>query len=872
MKISRKWLAEFVDGELPAASALAAVLTARGLEVETTSPFAPVRGPVVAARVSAVAPHPDPGAKKLRLCALDFGAKKTAAVVCGAPNVRAGITVALARPGAVLGENKIAARPVRGTVSEGVVCSAAELGVAAESDRAMELARIPPGQSLADPLLMNDDILEVAITPNRGDCLSHLGIAREVAAALNLKLKNPARPASAKSVPDIRETFPVAIDANARAACPYYGCVLIRGVDAAAPSPWRVRTLLERCGMRAVSAAVDATNYIAAAVGQPLHAFDASKLSGGIRVRFAKRNEKIKLLDDTVATCETTDLVIADHQTGAALAGVMGGANSAVSDSTRDILLEGAHFVPAVVRGRARRIGVASEAAFRFERGVDFAMPPVALALGAKMIRDACGGKAGPLAAAGKTPSARKPVSVSLSRVRDISGARDLSAKESASALNKLQLPTVVKVKKVNNAKGNRRDESDSLLTCRPPSWRFDLEIAEDLVEEILRARGYDKLPEEIPAGGRAFPLRAPSPYSERGARAFWAARGYREIVTYAFVPPSWESELRGERSPIALANPISEELSAMRGGLLGGLLDRARFNLRRGAERLRLFESGRCFFPRMSPAESGNGKANGDGREWSGLPLQELRLGGLALGGSPTRWDGDSRAADFYDLKGDVEEFLSGLAIAFAPLTDHPALHPGRAAAIVWKNDVDGTEDVPKTNNPRSRIGKGGGVGVGVVGELHPEIASRWEFRTPPLLFELDLSQLSSATGFPAARTFSRLPPARRDLAAIVAAEVPAGAALAVARRFVHSEFSGGGGGGSKNSGTGSGLVTDAELFDLHIGDPIPAGRKSLGLRLTLQGESQNLTEREIADAVDEVAAALRKELGAELRGGESA
>ena len=509
-------------------------------------------------------------------------------------------------------------------------------------------------------------------------------------------------------------------------------------------------------------------------------------------------------MDDIIAECQTTDLLIADRKSGAALGGVMGGADSAVSDSTRHILLEAAHFSPSVVRGRTRRFGISSEAAFRFERGVDFKMPPVALARASDMIRAACGGTAGPVCHAGKTPPARKKISVRISRVRDLTGARDLRAVESASLLKKLGIPTEVGGKK-----------GDENLTVAPPSWRFDLEIAEDVVEEILRARGYDKLPEEIPQAGRAFPVAPPAPFSERRAREFWAARGWREIVTYAFVPPAWGAELQANVNPIELANPISAELSAMRSELWGGLLDRAKFNLRRGAERLRLFESGRCFFPAK------NGK---------GLPLQELRLSGLALGPArPVQWAADGHAADFYDVKGDLEEFLDGAAAEFSPLTDCPALHPGRAARIEW-----------------------GGKEIGKMGELHPEVASRWEFRAPPILFELDLSALGATRGFPQTQPFSRLPQIRRDLAIVVDANVPAGRALESARRFADG-----------------GELESAELFDLHVGGVIPPGRKGLGLRLTLRGKSENLTDEEIADAVGRVSEALRREVGAELRDG---
>ena len=823
MKISRRWLAEFVDGDLPAAPDLAALLTARGLEVEETQPFAPANG-IVAAKILRVRPLPE---SKLQLCQADFGAARPARVVCGAPNVRAGIVAAFARPGAVVAGKKIAARDIRGVRSSGVLCSAAEIGLAAEVDKIMEFpeSEFRPGQDLAGALLMNDDILEVAVTPNRGDCLSHLGVAREVAAALNCKVKIP----TARHAADLRESFPVAIDAAARAACPYYGCVVLRDVNAAAPASWRVRSLIGRCGMRPVSAAVDVTNYLSAGIGQPLHAFDLEKLSGGIRVRFARRGEKINLLAGAVAECEKTDLVIADHKGGAALGGVMGGADSAVSDSTRRILLEAAHFAPSVVRGRTRRFGISSEAAFRFERGVDFKLPPTALARGAELILAACGGKAGPVVHAGKPPPPRGRVSVSVSRVRDLSGVTDLRARESASLLNRLEIPTVVKAKK----------NGDAGLVVSPPSWRFDLEIAEDIVEEILRARGYDRLPEEIPSGGRAFPSSPPSPFSERRAREFWSARGWREIITYAFVPPAWESELRGSDAPIELANPISAELSAMRSGLWGGLLDRAQFNLRRGAERLRLFESGRCFFPNQKPSQKPSARARkgsdgSDGsegwREWAGLPEQELRLGGLAAGDArPDQWGSAPRGTDFFDVKGALEEFLSGLNPEFSPLENSPALHPGRAARIA----LDGAE-------------------IGVVGELHPESAARWEFRTAPFLFELNLSALGRISGFPEARPFSRLPRIRRDLAIVVAAETPAGRALRTARRFADS-----------------GALEAADLFDLHTGGTIPAGRKGLGLRLTLRGESENLTDDEIAEAVGRVAGALREELGAELRDG---
>lgn len=841
MKISRLFCQRFLPQEIPAAPALAAALTARGLEVEAVTPAA-VAGNIIAGEITACAPHPN--ADRLQLCTVNIGGGGSGGgsgdggepltLVCGAPNARVGLRVAVAVAGrATLGGKTMKARAIRNVDSAGMICSASELGIGEEQGGVLELSphEGAPGDLLDDILMLNDDILEINITPNRGDCFSHLGIAREVAAALGCALKLPVPPELAAES-DSSEEFPVSIDAAARAACPYYGCVVMRDVACDRPLPWRWRTLLERCGGRPVSAVVDITNYIMLAYGQPLHAFDLDKIApGGIHVRFAREGEALPLLDGSEATCRADTLLIAAAD-GAplALGGVMGGAESAISAATKNVLLEGAHFAPDVVAGRTRQFKINSEAAFRFERGVDPHLPPLALAQAAAQVRQICGGTVGKLVGScGAPPPPAPPIAFPAARIGRLLGVQ-VPVDAAVEALNGIAVPT-------QPLQGGERIE------VQPPSWRFDLKIPEDVIEEVVRLHGYDNLPETLPLGMRD--LRDTPPTLAAQARRFFAARGFYEIITYAFVAPMWEQAL----STVAaqpLANPMSEEMSVMRTTLWGGLLDRARFNLSHRQERICLFEVGRCFLPAAT-------EAGGAGAGEGALPHQPMMVGGLLHGQHlPTQWSAAGRQVDFYDMKGVVEEFLQPHcrpdAVEFKPVeaAAQPGLHPGKAATLL----LDGAP-------------------LGVLGELHPQNPLGEDFKTPPLLFALDLEVLAahqarqaqaqgaqegSGGGRVTFTQISRLPPLWRDLALIADAELPVGELLAAARAVAPA------------------CVQEVRLFDFFSGgdapgERLPADKKSCGLRFLLQGRDATLTGEEIEQAMAEVLEGLKTRCNVTLR-----
>lgn len=804
MKISRLFCQQFLSAPVPPAEELAALLTARGLEVDSIAPAAAAAG-IVAGEITACRPHPN--ADKLQLCTVDIGGDSPLELVCGAPNARAGLRVAVAPPGATLDGTALRAREIRGVVSAGMICSAAELGIGGDKGGILELSAADGdiGSALDESLLLNDHVLEVNVTPNRGDCLSHLGLAREIAAAAGMEVVPPLLPAAA----DNDEAYPVQIDEEVAALCPYYGCVVVRAADCARPLPQRWRTLIERCGARSVSAVVDITNYIMLAYGQPLHAFDLDKLQGGIRVRAAAAGERLAVLDGSEVTCRADTLLIADGARALALAGVMGGGDSGITAATKNILLEGAHFVPDVVAGRARQFKLHSEAAFRFERGVDSNLPPLALAQAAACIKQVCGGKIGRLVAeAGAAPPPAAPITLPVARIGQVLGI-DIAADAAVQSLNSIGLTARL-----------QPQAAEPTIEAQAPPWRFDIKIAEDLIEEVVRLHGYDNLPETLPAGARA--LQPPPRLSlPQAARAFFAAHGFYEIISYAFVAPQWQRALSAT-APQPLANPMSEEMSVMRTTLWGGLIDRALFNLRRRQERIFLFEVGRCFLP----ASGGQ------------LPRQPLTAAGIMHGArQPAQWADSGRLADFFDAKGLLEMFLAGARadIAFAPLAadaaEAVALHPGKAAAIYV-----------------------GGAEVGAVGELHPSNPLGEDFRAPPILFSLDLEALAACwqCGVVPVPALSRLPLLWRDLALVVDADLPAGELLSAARAAAPAP-----------------PVTEVRLFDFFPGDGkrLPAGKKSCGLRFFMQGGAANLTGAEIEQAVEAVSTALKNRYRVELR-----
>jgi phenylalanyl-tRNA synthetase beta chain len=784
MKFPESWLRTLVDPPLDSVL-LAERLTMSGLEVETLEPVAPEFSGVVVGRVTAVAAHPN--ADRLRVTLVDAGDGRPVNVVCGAPNVRPGMLAPFARVGAQLPGLEIKLAQVRGAESHGMLCSAKELGLSADAAGLLELpADAPVGASLREYLNLDDRLFTLKLTPNRADCLSVEGLAREVGAVTG----TPAARVSVKPVPAVIQDR-VAIDIAAPQACGRYCGRIVRGVNAAAPTPSWMAERLVRSGLRPVSAIVDVTNYVLLELGQPLHAFDFGKLRGGIHVRFATEGETLALLNGESRTLNERCLVIADDQHAVALAGVMGGADSAVGAATSDIFLESAFFAPDAIAGRGRELTLATDASHRFERGVDFEGQTRAIERATTLILDICGGRPGPVVEAHGALPARPPVRLRVARARRVLGI-DVPVDAAMETLDRLGLAP--------------RVEGD-VITVTPPACRYDLAIEEDLIEEVARIHGYDRIPATAPAGTQRM-----LPASEQGrtaddVRHLLARRDYQEVVTFSFVEAVWETDFCANAAPVALANPIASQMSVMRSSLIGSLVDRARFNLSRQQERIRLFEIGRCFV--HADAET----------------LQPMRVAGLAAGPAASlQWATPARPVDFYDVKADLEALLAPVTIATRPVR-HPALHPGKSAEVV-----------------------AGGQEIGVIGELHPAWAKKYDLPYATVVFEIDLVSILSRQ-VPAYAEVPRFPAVRRDIAVEVAAQHPVSAIVEALKTRAPD------------------IVSDVVLFDVFRGKGIDSDKKSLAFRVTMQDTAKTLTDAEVEAAVATLLKVLREEFGGRLR-----
>lgn len=783
MKFSENWLRAYVNPPLTS-DELAHVLTMAGLEVEAVEPAAPAFDKVVVAQVKSVAKHPD--ADRLNVCEVDTGQGAPLQIVCGAANVTAGAKVPCALVGAALPNITIRQAKVRGVDSFGMLCSEQELGLAEESSGLLLLpADVPVGQSIREYLDLDDRLFTLKLTPNRSDCLSLVGIAREVAAMTGSALTLPEKIASPAAHAD---TLPVKVEAPA--ACPRYCGRIVRGVNARAATPeWMVRRLA-RSGLRSISALVDITNYVLLELGQPMHAFDLNKLEGGITVRMAAAGEEIRLLNEQTVHLQPDMLVIADEARAVALAGIMGGTDTAVDDATTDVFLEAAFFEPDAITGRARRLNLATDSSYRFERGVDFAATRECMEYATRLVLDICGGSAGPISEAVGTLPQRAPIRLRAPRVRKVSGL-DLSNAVILDLLKRLQLEVKA---------------DDDVLLVVPPSYRFDLAIEEDMIEEIVRLHGYENIPALAP---RAELHLLPGPETERAEsllRERLATRDYQEVVTYSFVDADWEADL-GAVSPIPLKNPIASQMGVMRSTLWGGLLDCLRFNLNRRQPRVRVYELGRVFV------------AGERGFE------QPLRLGGVAFGSAaPEQWGVKARAVDFFDVKGDLESLLWPAEAEFRR-AGHLALHPGQCAEILR-----------------------GGESLGWIGALHPKWVQKYELPQAPILFEVAVDALL-AGAVPNYAEVSKFPPVRRDLAVIVDENVQASAMLAACRAGAPPQ------------------VTEVAIFDLYQGKGIDSGKKSLAFRILLQDTQKTLTDQEVDAVIARLTQILSDRFDAKLR-----
>lgn len=788
MRVNEAWLREWVNPDVDT-DTLVQQLTMAGLEVDGVEPAAPAFSGVVVGIVEQCERHPD--ADKLSVCQVSNG-EETVQVVCGASNVREGLKIPFAQVGAVLpGDFKIKKAKLRGQPSNGMLCGASELGLEDVIDGLMELpADAPVGTDFREYLQLNDAIIEVDLTPNRADCLSVRGIARE-AGVMN---QSPLTPVAISPVAaEVDDT--VAVTLADSAACPRYLGRVIKGVNVKAETPLWMAERLRRAGLRVIDPIVDVTNYVLLEQGQPLHAFDLAKLKGGITVRLAKAEEALTTLDDQELTLRDDSLVIADESSALALAGVMGGKASAVSESTQDIFLECAYFAPLAIAGKARSYGLHTDSSHRFERGVDPQLQKDAIERASALIIAIAGGQAGPVTEA--VDEQQLPV------------AADITLKaERIEGLLGMALPNE-QVEDILTRLGMTVVAIDGGWRVKAPSWRFDMAIEQDLIEELARIYGYEKLPSRVPAGSPSGEPVAESTVGLRRLGDTLVDRGYLEAITYTFIEPGLLKQVEPRFEPLPLLNPISTDLGVMRTTLLAGLFQTARHNLNRQAERLRLFETGLRFVP------------NGDALE------QTPMIAGLLYGSAqPQNWEG-KRPVDFFDLKGDVQALLALSdpdAFTFEA-AEHPALHPGQTAALI-------------------RDGKP----VGYLGRIHPRLAGELGLPDQLYAFELEAAPLQAGV-LPAFDGVSDQPQVRRDLAFVMDSAVPAGDLLAA----VHSAC--------------DKTLTAVRIFDIYQGDSIGENRKSLALGLTFQDASRTLKDQEVNDLVDAVVSQLKQQFNATLR-----
>lgn len=813
MRISEHWLRRFVDPAL-STQQLADRLTMAGLEVEDIEAAAPPFQGVVVAHVLEVTKHPD--ADKLRVCIVDAGetvagegslardGRVLRQIVCGAPNVAAGVKVPCALPGAELpGGMKIGLATMRGVESAGMLCSAKELGLSQDHAGLLLLGEeAAVGASVREHLALDDAILTLKLTPNLAHCLSVAGVAREVSALTGAPL---ALPSFAPVPVTLDDRLPV--DVQAPDLCGRFSGRILRGVNARAATPDWMRARLERSGQRPVSALVDISNYVMLELGRPTHVFDLSRIEGGLQVRWAREGETLKLLNGQTVTLAADEGVICDGSgKPESLAGIMGGDHTAVTLDTTDIYLEAAFWWPRAIAGRARRHGFSSEASHRFERGVDPASTVEHLERISALVLEICGGRAAPVDDRILAMPAREPVTLRLSRAAKVIG-MPLPTEAITGAFDRLGLAWT------------RLD--DDRLAVTPPSWRFDIAIEEDLIEEAARLHGFDRLPVRPPVAPAA--MRA-QPEARLGAVALkrrFAARDWQEVLHFSFVDGRLDRDLGEGVAPIALLNPIAEQLDVMRTHLWAGLVGTLRHNLNRRATRVRIFELGKVFL-RDDQAQAGPLAVAGI--------RQPLRFGGLAYGpAAPEQWGQGARSVDFFDVKADLAALCHPVALDCEAAV-HPALHPGRSARLV----LDGRA-------------------VGWLGELHPLLQQRLDLPHAPVLFELDAEALMHRP-LPAHAEIPRFPPAVRDLAFVVDDVVPAGRLLAEIREECAAN-------------PALQAVREVSVFDEYRGKGLENKEKSIAIRFRLQDTRRTLNDEEVDAALAAVVARLQRVLQARLR-----
>ncbi|WP_047285113.1 phenylalanine--tRNA ligase subunit beta [Pseudomonas protegens] len=791
MKFSEQWLRGWVSPQV-SRDELVARLSMAGLEVDSVTPAAGDFSGVVVGEVLSTEQHPD--ADKLRVCQVSNGSE-TFQVVCGAPNVRPGLKVPFAMIGAQLpGDFKIKKAKLRGVESNGMLCSQAELQIGEGNDGLMELpVDAPVGEDVRTYLSLDDASIEVDLTPNRGDCLSLAGMAREVGALYAAKVQRPEVPAIPAAHDEVRP-----VDVLAPAACPRYLGRVVRNVDLSKPTPLWMVERLRRADVRSIDAAVDITNYVMLELGQPLHAFDLAEINGGIRVRMAEEGEKLVLLDGQEVTLRSDTLVIADHTRALAIAGVMGGEHSGVTANTRDVFLESAFFDQIAVAGKARSYGLHTDASHRYERGVDWQLAREAMERATGLLLEITGGDAGPIIetlSEQHLPSVA-PVTLRAERITQMLG-MEIDGPEVERLLTALGLTVTA------DGAGQWRVEV--------PSHRFDISLEVDLIEELARLYGYNRLPVRYPQARLAPQAKAEAEGDLPALRRLLVARGYQEAITYSFIDPKLFELFNPGVEPLLLANPISADMAAMRSSLWPGLVKALQHNLNRQQDRVRMFESGLRFVGQLE-----------------GLKQQPMLAGVVCGSRLPEGWAQGRDGVDFFDVKADVEAVL-GFAGALDAFTfvpgKHPALHPGQTARI----EREGRE-------------------VGFLGAIHPELAKNLGLDRPVYVFELVLSEVAQGR-LPKFHELSRFPEVRRDLALLADRDVAASAVLDVIR---------------ENAGE---WLTDLRLFDVYQGKGIDPHRKSLAVGLTWQHPSRTLNDDEVNSTTQNILTSLEQRLNATLR-----
>ena len=819
MQFSESWLRQYVNPALDS-DALGHAMTMAGLEVEEQHSVAPAFTKIVIAQILSAEQHPD--ADRLRVCKVDAGTGQELQIVCGAPNARAGIKIPCAMVGAELPPAEAGGKPfmikvgkLRGVESQGMLCSGRELGLGDDHEGILELpADAPVGQDIREYLDLDDQIFVIKLTPNKADCLSLIGMAREVSAITGAALCTPKWNTPTAAIQD-----KVKVAVENKDLCGRFAGRIIRGVNPKAKTPSYIVQRLARAGQRSISALVDLSNYVMLEMGQPTHVFDIDKLSGDITVRWGKAGETLELLNGQTVTLlgpdssgKTQDAGVVADQTGpVALAGIMGGNHCAVSDDTQNIYVEAAYWLPSAIQGRARRFNFSTDAAHRFERGVDPQATVICLEYLSSLILEVCGGQAGPVDDQILNVPERKPVRMRLARAMKVIG---------------IPLTNDIVADVFKRLGFEFKQDANDVFVVTPPSYRFDIEIEEDLIEEVARMYGFENIPDQPPVASLKMSAKAEAKRGVHLLRQRFALQGYQEAVNFGFTDQESEQRLAGvaEKDLIKVLNPIASQYGVMRSNLWGGLLGNLKANLNRGASRVRLFETGRVFKRDTSIAEEA-GKVAGF--------AQPQRIGGLAYGAFvPEQWGSANRAVDFFDVKGDLERVLDPLHFVTQTAV-HPALHPGRSANIVLQ--------IPK-----------GMLNVGWIGELHPGLQQSYELPQAPILFELDLEAIREL-GLPVPEELSKFPAVQRDLAVVVKQNVSAQSLLDVMtaskQNFVRSielfdEF---------KPKTGSSSMTDDE--------------KSLAFRVTLLNPNETLQDPQIDAVMASLLGAVEKKCAARLR-----